>query len=88
MSIYFEAEIAEMISNLNNVKGYLDCEKIVICNIKKHIVNSVTDEIIIQFLKRQTDYFKCMIKDSQGSIDCSNYRFASGFIYILLKKPN
>lgn len=88
MAIDFEAEMAEMTRNLNNVEGYLDCEKIVIFAIKKQIDSGLTDERIIQFLERLADYFNNMIKDCQGNTDCTRYRFASGFIDVLLKMPN
>lgn len=88
MIIDFETEMAEIIQNLNKAEGYLDCEKVVIFTIKKHIGRELADEHIIQFLERVADYFNNMIKDCQGNTDCTRYRFAGGFIDVLLKMPN
>jgi hypothetical protein len=88
MPIDFQSETKELINNLNGIAGYLDCEKILLHNIRKHIANGVDDTIIIDFLKQARDDFDGMIKDNQSKSDCTNFRFASGFIDVFLKIPN
>jgi len=41
MIINFEFEIKEIIAGIKQADGYLDCENIIIHNIKKHVSNVI-----------------------------------------------
>jgi len=87
MSIDFELETTEIAGNLKQVEGYLDCEKIIIQNIIKQIDKGCDDEKIIVYLKTLYSFLSKQTASNQGNSDCSNYRYAAGFVDTLLKMP-
>lgn len=87
MSIDFDLEIIEITNKLKQVEGYLDCEIIIIHNIKKQLDNGFNDEKIIVYLKKLSAWFDKKIEFNQGNADCTNYRYAAGFTDALLKMP-
>lgn len=87
MTINFDVETSEINSKLKQVEGYLDCEKIIIHNIKKNLDNGFDEEYIIVYLKKLSVFFYEKIDANQGKADCSNYRYAVGFVETLLKMP-
>lgn len=87
MTINFDIEMNEIADQLKGVEGYLDCEKIIIHNIKKHLSKGNTDENIIAFLRKQSAWFVKKITTNHND-DCTNYRFAGGFVDTLLKMPH
>jgi len=87
MSIDFDREIIEIVNNLNHSEGYLGCEKIIIHNIKKQLDVGFDDENIIDYHKKLSTWFYQKIETNQGNADCSNYRYAAGFVGTLLKMP-
>lgn len=87
MSIDFESEIVEITIKLTQVKGYFDCEKIIIYNIKKQLTIGITDDNIIKYLKNLSVDFNKKIEINQGNADCANYRYATSFVDTLLKMP-
>ena len=52
MAIDSDSELNEITTLLNQVEGYLDCEKVVIHNLKEHLDNENSDESIIEYLNR------------------------------------
>jgi hypothetical protein len=87
MPIDFDLETIEITDNLKQVEGYLDCEKIIIHNIKKHLEKGFDEENIIAYLKKLSVFLNRKIDANQGKADCSNYRYAAGFVNTLLKMP-
>ena len=87
MSIDFDLETIEITDNLKQVEGYLDCEKIIIHNIKKQLEKSFDEENIIGYLKKLSVFLNKKIDANQGKADCSNYRYAAGLVETLLKMP-
>jgi len=87
MSIDFDPEIIEITNKLKQVEGYLDCEKIIIHNIKKRLDNGFDDEKIIVYLKKLSACFDKKIETNKDNADCTNYRYAAGFLNTLLKMP-
>lgn len=87
MSIDFDLEAIEIVSNLGKVEGYLDCEKIIIYNIKKQLDNGFDDENVIIYLNKLSSCFYKKIETSQDRANCTNYRYAAGFVDTLLKMP-
>lgn len=87
MAIDYDLEIIEINTNLRQVRGYFDCEKIIIHNIKKQLNKGFDDENIMEYLKKLSACFDKKIKISQGKADCSNYRYARDFVDTLLQLP-
>lgn len=87
MSIDFNLETIEITNKLTQVEGYLDCERIIIRNIKKQLDNGFDDGEIILYLKKLSAWLYKNIEANQGNADCSNYRYAAGFVDTLLKMP-
>jgi len=87
MPIDFDSEIAEIAARLRQTEGYLECEKVIVHNIKKQLVNGNNDENIIAYLKKLSAWFDKKIKNGQHNDECTNYRYASGFVGTLLKMP-
>lgn len=87
MSIDFDVETIEIANKLKLVEGYLDCEKIIIHNIKKQLDKGFDDEKIIVYLKKLSVFLSNKIESNQGNADCSNYRYAAAFVETLLKMP-
>ena len=87
MSIDSDNELNEITALLNQVEGYLDCEKVVIHNLKKHLDNGKSDESIIEYLNKLSIGLTKKTEIDQLSADCTNYRYVAGFIDTLLKMP-
>jgi hypothetical protein len=87
MKIDFDSEITEIASKLKQVEGYLDCEKIIVHNIKKQFENGNTDENIVVYLKKVFVFLSNKIESNQGNANCPNYRYSAGFVNTLLKMP-
>jgi len=85
MTIDFDSEAIEITNKLKQVKGYLDCEKIIIRNVQKQLLNGSNDENVILYLRKLSAWFENEITLVQFNADCTNYRYAAGFIDTLLK---
>ena len=88
MTINFDVETSEINSHLKQVEGYLDCEKVIVQNINKQLKNGKTDENIILYLKKLSTWCENKIAANQNNSDCTNYRYAAGFVDILFKMPD
>jgi len=87
MPVNFETELPELSMNLKKAEGYLACEKIIIENIKKHADNGCDDVNIKKYLEKLSTHIEHLIAANPGGVDCINYRYAGGFLNILLKTP-
>ena len=87
MAIDSDNELNKITTLLNQAEGYLDCEKVVIHNLKKHLDNGNSDESIIEYLNKLSIGLTKKTEIDQLSADCTNYRYAAGFIDTLLKMP-
>jgi len=87
MSIDFDLEAMEMVSNLGKVEGYLDYEIIIIYNIKKQLDNGFDGENVIVYLNKLSSCLYKKIETSQDRANCTNYRYTAGFVDTLLKMP-
>lgn len=85
--LHFEAEMHELSNNLKKAEGYLACEKIIIQNIRKHADNGCDDAIITKYLQKVSSHIDCIVAANEGGTDCINYRYAGGFLNILLRTP-
>jgi len=87
MPVNFEAEMPAISKKLEKAAGYLACEKIIIQNIKKHADNGCDDVNMEKYLKKVSTHIDSMVAANQDGADCINYRYAGGFLNILLKTP-
>ena len=87
MAIDFDYEINEMSPGLKVAEGYLECEQIIIHNIRKHLKKNIGDTSILIFLKKLSGYFNDRITETQNTSDCTNYRYVEGFVNTLIKMP-
>ena len=87
MSINFEKEVSKIIQTIEEADGYLDCEKIIIKNIREQLANAETDAAIEGYLKKLHHYLSDKISKNQATTDCSNFRYASGFVSTLITTP-
>ena len=85
MGIDFDYEVSEMTPHLQKAEGYLECEKIIVNNVRKHDTRGLDDKVITNYLEKLSTYYKDRIKTSQNKSDCTNYRYVEGFINTLIK---
>jgi len=87
MGIDFDYEVSEMTPHLQQAEGYLECEKVIVNNVRNHVIKGFDDKVITNYLEKLSTYYKHRIKTSQNTSDCTNYRYVEGFINTLLKIP-
>ena len=87
MRIDFDYEVSEMTPNLQRAEGYLECEKVIVNNVRKHVIRGLDDKVITNYLAKLSTYFKDRIKTLQHTGNCTNYRYVEGFINMLIKMP-
>ena len=51
MGIDFDYEVSEMTPDLQQAEGYLECEKIIVNNVRKHDTRGLDDKVITNYLK-------------------------------------
>jgi hypothetical protein len=85
MAIDFDFETSEITSKLKQVEGYLDCEKIIVHNIKKQLEYGNNDENIVLYLTKLSTWLGGKITTNHINTNCTNYRYAAGFIDMLLE---
>lgn len=78
-------EISLVKESLEQVSGYLDCEKIIIRNIRKHLENGMDELSIENYLKALIVYLERSTETDGGANRQMNHRFVIGFIYTLLR---
>jgi hypothetical protein len=87
MKIDPDYEISEMTPDLQQAGGYLECEKVIVNNVRKQIIKGFDDKTIVNYLEKLSAYFKDRIKTSQNTSVCTNYRYVEGFINTLIHMP-
>jgi hypothetical protein len=85
MSIDFYAEAIEITNKLKQAESQPDCEKIIVNEINKLILNGKNDKEIILYLKKLSIWLENKIAAYRLHDECSNYRHAAGFIDTVLK---
>ena len=81
MIINFEFEIKEIIADIKQADGYLDCENIIIHNIKNNVSNGIAVTNIESYFKKLHKYFEDNTVINKSNADCVNYRFYYSHIY-------
>lgn len=87
MKLDFEYEVSELTGELKEADGYLDCEVIILANIKKQVDKNISIIFIEGYIKRLYKYFEDKAVINKGSNDCVNYKYASGFLNTIISTP-
>jgi len=88
MKINYDYEVNELTGDLKLADGYLDCETIVLANIKKHYANGISIPVIESYLKKLQIYFEDKIVINKGNADAVNYKYAAGFLNTINATPS
>lgn len=86
MDIDYEKDLVT--EALKHVSGYLDCEKIIIRHIRKHLENGIHETSIESYLKTMIAHLEASTEASEDANVQMNHRFVIGFIYTLLRTPS
>lgn len=84
----FENETKDILYDLNNANGYLDCENVIIYNLKKHVINGVPIPDIDNYLKKLLTYMQDKTVINKGNKEWINYQYAAGFLNTIVSTPN
>jgi hypothetical protein len=85
MTIDFDTELDEISSRLKGVKGYMDCEIIILQHIKKQQDDGLDDEAIAVYLEKLSAWLHKKMRIGNAHPDYTNLMFAAGFVDYLLK---
>ena len=85
--IVIDKETKAMLIELKNANGYLDCENIIIKNLRKHDNNRVSIMTIESYLKELLKYIEDKTVINRGNADCENYTYAAGFLRSIIATP-
>ena len=85
--INFNYETKEINIKLKEVKGYLDCENIIIENIKKHAANGVSVNDIENYLKELHNHLQNKMAINKNNINYINFMYAAGFLNTVINTP-
>lgn len=87
MEINIDHALSELVPGLTSAKGYLECEQVIINQIRKHLKNGFAEENIAEYLKALLNDLNKKITATQQTMDCINYRYARGFVNSLITTP-
>lgn len=87
MKINFETEAKALTSQLKAGDGYLDCEHIIIDNIKKQIHSGFAIPDIEKYLKQLRTFFEDKMVINKGNMEAVNFRYAAGFLGTVIATP-
>lgn len=87
MKIDFEIEISTLTPELKGADGYLNCEHVIVTNIKKHVRKGVAIPVIETYLKKLLVFFEDKMLINKGHTDSVNFRYAAGFLNSVISTP-
>lgn len=87
MKLIFDDEVNELNGELKLADGYLECEAIILANIKKHVDKNIPTVFIEGYLKRLHKYFEDKEVINRGNKHCVNYKYAGGFLHTIISTP-
>ncbi len=85
--INFEIESLKVADKLKQVSGYLECENVVIRNIKQLVVAGNGVPNIEVYLKKLLSYFENQMGQNTNYKDSINYLHAATFVRTLITTP-
>jgi len=87
LSIELDNDLYEITQEIKHTDGFLDCEKIIIKNIREQFENGMNEKHVENYLIKLRVQMESRIELNKNTINCTNYRYAAGFINTLLKIP-
>ncbi|MCW3091353.1 MAG: hypothetical protein JWP81_2422 [Ferruginibacter sp.] len=84
MTILLENETKEIIKGIKLADSYLDCERVIINNIKKHFKNGHKAAVIEDYCKKLKQSLEEKARGEKGNSQCINYDYAVGFLNTLI----
>ena len=87
MAINIDKELNEIIANLKPAEGYLDCEKVIIINLKKHLANNISVAEIDSYLKNLMQHFETIVAENENFDENINYRYTTQYLNTLIATP-
>ena len=87
MKIDFGLEVSKLTVDLKSADGYLDCETIVLADIKRQLQNKIAVHTIESYLKQLQKYFEDKSVINRGSEEGVNYKYAAGFLKTINDTP-
>ena len=84
--INFEKEVSELTNQLKSADGYLDCEKVIINNLKKQLKDGFEVSDIEVYLEKLPKYFDDSIAKNK-TLPGINYKYANCFVNTLITAP-
>jgi len=87
MKIDFEYEVSQLTGELKPADGYLDCEAIVLANIKKQVATGIATPVVETYLKKLQIYFEDKMVINKGNSVAVNYKYAAGFLNTINTTP-
>jgi len=87
MKINIDHELSELAADITSANGYLECERVIINQIRKHLINGFPEDNIAEYLNAFLKYLNKKITDTEQTGNCINYRYARGFVNSLITTP-
>jgi len=81
--INLEAESISILNELKKADSYLDCEMIIINNLRKHLNNGSSIPEIESYLKQILPYLEISYKSAKDTAEGINYQYAAGYVNTL-----
>jgi hypothetical protein len=85
--IVFDKETKAMLIELKNANGYLDCENIILKNLKKHDNNRVSIIAIESYLRKLLKYIEDKAVINKDNTECENYTYAASLLRSIIETP-
>ncbi len=85
--INFEFETKEISTGLKQAHDYLECEHIIVANIKKHMEAGVEIKNIDDYLLQLEAYVEDKTLKNIDNDYSVNYKYAAGFLHTLNSTP-
>jgi Ni,Fe-hydrogenase III component G len=73
---------------LKHISGYVDCEKIIVRQIRKQVEKGFADAVIESNLKSLASHLEATIEACEDANVQMNYRYVIGFVNTLLRAPS
>ena len=83
-----DIEKEQLTEALKHVSGYVDCEKIIIRQIRKLVTQGLADAAVESYLKDLSSHLEAATEIYGDANVQMNYRYVIGFINTLLRAPS
>jgi hypothetical protein len=87
MKIEFEKESAEIIANLKYAGYHLDCERVILYNIKKLFEMGLSEQMITGYMEKLFLILENLSKSTEDVLERFNYKHSAHFLNSLQSTP-